>query len=115
MDADWIGRGASTPSQTAWALMALMAAGGEETTLPPSTSGFAHLGATQRADGTWDEAHYTATGFPGYGVGARIDLRDPLLQEKLGQGSELSRGFMISFNMYRHYFPMIALARRLAE
>ncbi|WP_210254972.1 squalene--hopene cyclase [Methylocapsa sp. S129] len=113
MDADWIGRGASTPSQTAWALMALMAAG-LEPAAPPLTRGFEHLCATQRADGTWDEAHYTATGFPGYGVGARIDLRDPLLQEKLGQGSELSRGFMISFNMYRHYFPMIALARRIA-
>ena len=114
MDADWIGRGASTPSQTAWALMALMAAGGQET-VAAIDKGFDHLSATQRADGTWDEAHYTATGFPGYGVGARIDLRDPLLREKLGQGSELSRGFMISFNMYRHYFPMIAMARRLAE
>lgn len=114
MDADWIGRGPSTPSQTAWALMGLMAAGGEETT-SAIDKGFAYLGATQRADGTWDEAHYTATGFPGYGVGARIDLRDPLLHEKLGQGPELSRGFMISFNLYRHYFPMIALARRIAR
>ena len=109
MDADRIGRGASTPSQTAWALMALLAAG--ERSEPAVARGFAHLCATQRADGTWDEAHYTATGFPGYGVGARIDLRDPLLREKLGQGPELSRGFMISFNLYRHYFPMIALAR----
>jgi squalene-hopene/tetraprenyl-beta-curcumene cyclase len=114
MDADQIGRGASTPSQTAWALMALIAAGGDEAT-PALAKGFDHLGATQRADGTWDEAHYTATGFPGYGVGARIDLHDPLLQEKLGQGPELSRGFMISFNLYRHYFPMIALARRIAR
>jgi squalene-hopene/tetraprenyl-beta-curcumene cyclase len=113
MDADWIGRGESTPSQTAWALMALMAAGGEQAAAA-IVRGFDHLGATQRSDGTWDEAHYTATGFPGYGVGARIDLRDPTLKEKLGQGPELSRGFMISFNLYRHYFPMIALARRLA-
>jgi squalene-hopene/tetraprenyl-beta-curcumene cyclase len=113
MDADWIGRGESTPSQTAWALMALMAAGGEQAA-PAIVRGFDHLGATQRSDGTWDEAHYTATGFPGYGVGARTDLRDPTLNEKLGQGPELSRGFMISFNLYRHYFPMIALARRLA-
>jgi squalene-hopene/tetraprenyl-beta-curcumene cyclase len=112
MDADWIGRGASTPSQTAWALMALMAAGGDEAAL---ARGFDYLRGTQRADGTWDEAHYTATGFPGYGVGARIDLRDPDLRDKLGQGPELSRGFMISFNLYRHYFPMIALARRLAR
>jgi squalene-hopene/tetraprenyl-beta-curcumene cyclase len=108
MDADWIGRGESTPSQTAWALMALMAAGGGQAA-PAIARGFEHLAATQRADGTWDEAHYT-----GYGVGARIDLRDPTLNEKLGQGPELSRGFMISFNLYRHYFPMIALARRKA-
>ncbi len=113
MDADWIGRGMSTPSQTAWALIALMAAGGEQA--GALARGFDYLRATQRADGTWDEAHYTATGFPGYGVGARIDLRDPDLREKLGQGPELSRGFMISFNLYRHYFPMIALARRGAR
>jgi squalene-hopene/tetraprenyl-beta-curcumene cyclase len=110
MDADWIGRGASTPSQTAWALMALLAAG-MAPSAPALARGFSHLAATQRADGTWDEDHYTATGFPGYGVGARIDLRDPLLRDKLGQGPELSRGFMISFNLYRHYFPMLALAR----
>jgi squalene-hopene/tetraprenyl-beta-curcumene cyclase len=114
MDADWIGRGTSTPSQTAWALMALMAADDAQTEAAIAR-GFDYLGATQRSDGTWDEPQYTATGFPGYGVGARIDLRDPHLQEKLGQGSELSRGFMISFNMYRHYFPMIAMARRLAR
>jgi squalene-hopene/tetraprenyl-beta-curcumene cyclase len=110
MDADWIGRGDSTASQTAWALIALISAGGEaEDAL---ARGFAYLRATQRADGSWDEPLYTATGFPGYGVGARIDLRDPRLREKLGQGPELSRGFMISFNLYRHYFPMMALARR---
>jgi squalene-hopene/tetraprenyl-beta-curcumene cyclase len=114
MDADWIGRGASTPSQTAWALMALIAAGGESFAAAISR-GFEHLSKTQRLDGTWDEPVYTATGFPGYGVGARIDLRDPKLGEKLGQGAELSRGFMISFNLYRHYFPMIALARRVAR
>ncbi len=113
MDADWIGRGVSTPSQTAWALMALIAAGGEAFA-EALGRGFDYLSRTQRADGTWDEPVYTATGFPGYGVGARIDLRDPLLGAKLGQGAELSRGFMISFNLYRHYFPMIALARRLA-
>ena len=102
----------STPAQTAWALMALMAAGGEA----DRPRDRARLRASRRQRSARTEPgtrhHYTATGFPGYGVGARIDLRDPLLQEKLGQGPELSRGFMISFNMYRHYFPMIALARR---
>jgi hypothetical protein len=51
----------------------------------------------------------------GYGVRARVNLRDPNLSEKLRQGPELSRGFMISFNLYRHYFPMIALARRVVR
>jgi squalene-hopene/tetraprenyl-beta-curcumene cyclase len=110
MDASKIGRGPSTPTQTAWAIMALQAAGGYGNAV---ARGFDHLAATQDADGTWDEAYYTATGFPGYGVGARTNLRDPKLAEKLGQGPELSRGFMISFNMYRHYFPAIALAREL--
>ena len=110
MDASKIGRGPSTPTQTAWAIMALQAAGGFDQAI---ARGFDHLIATQTKDGTWDEAFYTATGFPGYGVGARTELRDPKLAEKLGQGPELSRGFMISFNMYRHYFPMIALARAL--
>jgi squalene-hopene/tetraprenyl-beta-curcumene cyclase len=108
MDGSKIGRGPSTPTQTAWAIMALIAAGGHRAAV---ARGIDHLVATQDAEGTWDEAFYTATGFPGYGVGARTELRDPKLAEKLGQGAELSRGFMISFNMYRHYFPMIALAR----
>ncbi len=112
IDAAMIGRGPSTPSQTAWALLALMAAAGPREAIE---RGFAHLAATQRPDGTWDEDYYTATGFPGYGVGAHIDLADPHLRDKLGQGPELSRGFMVSFNLYRHYFPMIALARRQAS
>src|SRR5579864_7215761 len=53
MDADWIGRGDSTPAQTAWALMALMAAG--EQASPAVARGFRHLAETQRPDGTWDE------------------------------------------------------------
>jgi squalene-hopene/tetraprenyl-beta-curcumene cyclase len=110
MDASKIGRGPSTPTQTAWALMSLIAAGGHEDAV---ARGLDHLVTTQRTDGTWDEDHYTATGFPGYGVGARTELRDPKLAERLGQGAELSRGFMISFNMYRHYFPLIALTRVL--
>jgi squalene-hopene/tetraprenyl-beta-curcumene cyclase len=111
MDASMIGRGETTPTQTAWAIMALLAAGGFETAV---ARGVERLVSSQTKDGTWDEPFYTATGFPGYGVGARTELRDPKLAERLGQGPELSRGFMISFNMYRHYFPLIALARALA-
>jgi squalene-hopene/tetraprenyl-beta-curcumene cyclase len=59
--------------------------------------------------GTWDEPHYTGTGFPGYGVGERTNLKKA--GASLGQGAELTRGFMINYNMYRHYFPLIALGR----
>ena len=68
----------------------------------------------RRADlRTWDEPEYTGTGFPGYGVGATIKLNDPLLQERLKQGPELSRAFMINYNLYRHYFPLMAMGRAL--
>lgn len=109
MDPAWIGRGPSTASQTAWALMGLLAAGPgrfrEEI-----ARGLEYLCATQR-DGTWQEPWYTGTGFPGYGVGARRDLADRTLVQQLQQGGELQRGFMINYGLYRHYFPLIALGR----
>lgn len=110
MDASARGRGPSTASQTAWALMALLAAGAQQFS-GPITKGIAYLDATQREAGTWDEPFYTGTGFPGYGVGARLALSSGKLAEKLQQGPELSRGFMLNYNLYRHYFPVLALAR----
>lgn len=108
------GRGASTPSQTAWALLALLAVDGHEYKSAVD-GGLSYLVNNMTQEGTWTESAYTGTGFPGYGVGARISLDDDRLFEKLQQGPELSRGFMIGYNMYRHYFPMLALARaRLA-
>lgn len=109
MDAKQMGRGTSTASQTAWALMALAAVGRDE-------DGSAIADGVQflierQSDGTWNEPEYTGTGFPGYGVGATIKLGDPLLAERLKQGPELSRAFMINYNLYRHYFPIMALAR----
>jgi squalene-hopene/tetraprenyl-beta-curcumene cyclase len=109
MDPDLRGVGPSTPSQTAWALMSLVAVGDQEY-FPVIMRGIRYLCETQD-DGTWNEKHYTATGFPGYGVGARINLTARDLSERLEQGTELSRGFMLNFNMYRHYFPLIALGR----
>jgi len=109
MDYDLRGRGVSTPSQTAWALMALIAAGREEDE-PAIRRGVAFLTMSQRA-GTWAEEEYTGTGFPGYGVGLRIKLDDPGVKERLAQGLELSRAFMIRYHMYRHYFPLMALGR----
>jgi squalene-hopene/tetraprenyl-beta-curcumene cyclase len=85
VDKDWRGRGASTPSQTAWALMALLAAGerGDEV-----RRGIAWLADNQRADGTWDEPYFTGTGFPG--------------------------DFYINYHLYRLVFPLSALGRFLA-
>ena len=85
VEKDWAGRGASTASQTAWALLALLALGdlGEAT-----RAGVAYLVATQRADGTWDEPWFTGTGFPG--------------------------DFYINYHLYRQVFPTGALGRFLA-
>lgn len=107
------GRGPSTPSQTAWALLALLAVDRPEYKTAVD-GGLGYLVNNMTPDGTWNETAYTGTGFPGYGVGQRIRLDDPRLFEKLQQGAELSRGFMIGYNMYRHYFPMLALARARA-
>ncbi|RMF99331.1 MAG: squalene--hopene cyclase [Gammaproteobacteria bacterium] len=109
MDPDLIGHGESTPSQTAWALLGLLAAGAERHRAAID-AGLAFL-AQRQQDGSWDEPQYTGTGFPGYGVGARVALRDPVLAKRLAQGTELQRGFMINYNLYRHYFPMSALGR----
>ncbi len=77
------GRGLSTPSQTAWALLALIAAGeGESDSI---CRGVEYLTSTQRPDGTWDEPQFTGTGFP--------------------------TDFMIRYHLYRHYFPLAALGR----
>lgn len=102
------GRGPSTPSQTAWAIMGLLACDSIRH-WPAVQGGLAYLMAQQQPDGSWHEPQYTGTGFPGYGVGARIDPHRS--RSALAQGQELSRGFMINYNLYRHYFPMMALGR----
>ena len=104
------GTGPSTASQTAWAIMALVASG-DESRIPQIRAGLGYLTETQRDDGTWDEPYYTGTGFPGYGFGARLDLRDKKTLGRIDQGTELQRGFMINYNMYRHYFPLMAMGR----
>ncbi|OMC13502.1 squalene--hopene cyclase [Mycobacterium sp. SP-6446] len=62
VDGAWAGRGTSTASQTAWALLALLAAGDDGDAVQ---QGIAWLVATQRPDGGWDEEQFTGTGFPG--------------------------------------------------
>lgn len=103
------GKGPSTASQTGWALMCLHAMHSPAYD-EAIDRGLAYLLHTQRDDGTWDEPYYTGTGFPGYGVGERLEL-DDAVEQRLDQGAELSRGFMINYNMYRHYFPLMAMGR----
>lgn len=112
MDDNLRGVGPSTASQTGWALMALLAVGSHRYDAS-LMAGIEYLSRTQRADGTWDEDEYTGTGFPGYGMGARIDLKAHGWE--LQQGTELGRGFMINYNLYRHYFPLMALGRARAH
>ncbi len=73
----------STASQTAWALLALMAAG--EVDHPAVARGVAYLQQTQASHGLWEEALFTATGFP--------------------------RVFYLRYHGYAKFFPLWALAR----
>ena len=96
------GRGPSTPSQTAWALLALVAAGRAGS--PAARRAAAYLVDTQRDDGSWDETAYTGTGFPGYAVGEQRGARTR-------QGRELSAAFLLRYHLYRNCFPLLALGR----
>jgi len=73
----------STASQTAWALLGLMAAG--EVDHPAVQRGIGYLSRTQGSDGFWNEPRYTATGFP--------------------------RVFYLRYHGYAKFFPLWALAR----
>ena len=114
MDETLRGQGSSTASQTAWAIMALIAAD-HRSSDAAILRGLQYLLSTQRDDGTWDEPYYTGTGFPGYGFGARLDFRDDQIKQRIAQGTELQRGFMINYNLYRHYFPLMAMGRARAR
>ncbi|MDW8203338.1 MAG: prenyltransferase/squalene oxidase repeat-containing protein, partial [Cyanobacteriota bacterium SKYGB_h_bin112] len=81
------GRGDSTASQTAWALIGLMAAGEAtgELAIAPIERGVEYLLATQRSDGTWNEDFFTGTGFPCH--------------------------FYLKYHLYQQHFPLTALGR----
>jgi squalene-hopene/tetraprenyl-beta-curcumene cyclase len=81
-DPSYRGRGHSTASQTAWALLGLLAADGESLAIE---RGVDFLVDTQREDGSWDEPWFTGTGFPG--------------------------DFYINYHLYRLIFPVTALGR----
>jgi len=76
-------RSHSTPSQTAWALIGLLAAG--ETSEPAVKQAVSYLLEQQRENGAWAEAAFTGTGFP--------------------------RVFYLRYHLYRNVFPLYALAR----
>jgi squalene-hopene/tetraprenyl-beta-curcumene cyclase len=80
------GRGESTASQTAWAVLGLLAAG--EGDSPEVRAGVEYLVGTQHADGGWTEEPFTGTGFP--------------------------RVFYLKYHMYPVYFPLMALGRYLS-
>lgn len=109
MDLTLAGTGTSTASQTAWAIIALIAANRRASRTAVSR-GVSFLLESQQ-HGTWDEPQYTGTGFPGYGFGERLEANATNLCERFGQGPELARAFMINYNLYRHYFPLLALGR----
>ena len=77
------GIGPSTSSQTAWAVLGLMAAGDFHS--DSVASGIAYLLGEQRANGSWFEVPYTGTGFP--------------------------RVFYLKYHMYFQYFPLLALTQ----
>lgn len=109
MDCSIRGMGPSTPSQTAWALMGLLAV--DSGCYRGNIDRGLNFLIQRQKSGSWHEPQYTGTGFPGYIVGGRIELTRKNLEADFRQGTELSRGFMIKYNLYCHYFPLIALGR----
>lgn len=107
MDDALRGQGPSTASQTAWGLIGLLAFPTHDFD-DAIVRGVEFLLGRQTA-GTWDEPEYTGTGFPGYGVGGRVNLAK--VADELNQTTALQRGFMLNYNLYRHYFPLMALGR----
>ena len=109
MDDSFRGVGVSTSTQTAWALMALEAVNHPDY-IASIKRGVSYLYHTQE-NGSWESKQFTGTGFPGYGVGSRLNEDEQKRRIKLLQGNELGRGFMLNYTMYKHYFPLIALGR----
>ena len=102
------GVGPSTASQTAWALLGLIAAG--EVNHPATRGGVGYLISTQQDDGIWDEPYFTGTGFPGYGIGE--PLRESGRNGKHRQQDlDMASSFMINYHLYRNYWPLLALGR----
>lgn len=82
-DPEWRGKGESTASQTAWALIGLAA--GERTVSAQARRAALWLLESQRQGGDWQETLFTGTGFPNH--------------------------FYLRYHLYAHYFPLMALGR----
>ena len=104
------GKGPSTPSQTAWAIISLDSFNKDGRFDSHIRKGIEYLEKVQAHDGQWDSPYYTGTGFPGYGLGAKVDLRNGA---PLPQGKDLARGFMLRYVYYNQYFPIMAIGRVL--
>ncbi|HET9256748.1 MAG TPA: prenyltransferase/squalene oxidase repeat-containing protein, partial [Pseudonocardiaceae bacterium] len=87
-DRAWAGQGSSTASQTAWALLALLAAREPSERSDAIERGVRWLCDTLRPDGSWEEPEFTGTGFP--------------------------CDFYLNYHLYRQVFPITALGRYLS-
>jgi squalene-hopene/tetraprenyl-beta-curcumene cyclase len=86
-DPSLAGQGTPTASQTAWALLGLLAAG--EAASASARAGIDYLLQTQQPDGDWHEDQFTGTGFP--------------------------KVFYLKYHMYSYYFPLMALAKYASQ
>ncbi|HYR41723.1 MAG TPA: hypothetical protein VER98_01770, partial [Terriglobia bacterium] len=82
-DPDLMGKGATTASQTAWGLLGLLSISPPDD--PCVQRAVQYLIDRQNVQGSWDEDSFTGTGFP--------------------------KVFYLKYHLYRHYFPLFALAR----
>ncbi|MCK9874989.1 squalene--hopene cyclase [Frankia sp. Ag45/Mut15] len=88
-DRDWAGRGETTASQTAWGMLGLLATDRRPEVVEALARGARWLAENQLPNGTWDEPHFTGTGFPG--------------------------DFYLNYYGYRLLWPVMALGRYLRE
>jgi squalene-hopene/tetraprenyl-beta-curcumene cyclase len=89
-DPDLRGVGPSTPSQTAWAMLGLLAAGDDRS--DSVAKGVRWLLTRQLADGSWDES-----------------MGEGRVRQSIITGTGFPRVFYLSYNLYRQYFPLLAL------
>jgi len=89
------GIGPSTPSQTAWALLGLLAAG--DIRSDSVAKGIKWLLARQKKDGSWDESIWEES------------LGEGRTRQALYTGTGFPRVFYLAYHLYRNYFPLLAL------